>query len=167
MSDLAMPRLLNAELTGRRRRSPFRKRKKKVDLHVIILWDQPGDPSRNGTQMLVHFFGRDGAGIIDRGEDDNLGANIHWILKGNHEENRDGPLGYRLTTRQFGPMSFVRVRYLNKTERAGFGGNRRFNEDAASRDEVVARVALFDLGEAAPGLGAPGEIITNTLTGRW
>ncbi len=163
-----MPRLLKAELTGRRRRSPFRKKKKKIHLTTLILWDQPGDESRNGTDMLVSFIGRDNDGVIDRGGDDNLGHNLHRIPKGFHEEVREGvPLGFRLTTVQFGPTSFVRVRYQNKSDHAGFGGGRRFNEDPASRDEVFARVVLFDIGKSPPGIGAPGEIITNTLTGRW
>ncbi len=146
-----MPRLLKAELTGRRRRSPFRKRRKKIHLQTLILWDQPGDDSRNGTDMLVSFIGQDDDGTIDRGSDDNLGHNWHRIPKGNHEEvKEDIPLAFRLTTVQFGPLSFVRVRYKNKGGRGVFMGNRRFNEDPASRDEVFARVVLFDIGERPP-----------------
>lgn len=163
-SQNAMPRLLKVELTGRRRRSPFRKRKKKIHLTTIIQWDQPGDVSRNGTDMLVSFIGRDNDGAIDRGGDDNLGHNLHRIPKGFHEEEKEGvPLGFRLTTVQFGPTSFVRVRYKNKKIRVGILGRRRFDEDPASRDEVFARVVLFDIGKSPPGIGAPGEIITNTL----
>lgn len=118
--------------------------------------------------MLVSFIGEDDDGTIDRGSDDNLGNNWHRIPKGNHEEVNEGvPLGFRLECVQFGPLNFVKVRYQNKGGGAGLIGSRRFNEDPASRDEVFARVVLFDIGESPPAIGAPGEIITNTLTGRW
>jgi hypothetical protein len=158
-----MPRLLSASLSGSRRRSPFRKKRKKIVLHALLLWDQPGDDRRNGIDLLVHFFGADDGGVIDRGSEDNLDANVHRIYRGNGEDELRGePLSFRLRYSSSGPLTFVRVSYDNRAD-----GGRRFNEDPASRDEVFARVDVFDIGEAPPPLGAPGEMITNVLTGRY
>lgn len=159
-----MPRLQEATLSGNRRNSPFRKRSKRVDLRATIVWDGPRDHNRNGTLMLIQFFGDDGSGT--RG-DDNLQSNVHSIVKGSGAASLDGPLGYRMRYSQDGDVTSVWISYENRADRGGIGGRRRFNEDVAARDEIFAKVVLFDYRDPLPPEGGPGELITNRLTGRW